>query len=86
VRTIVGNQPATKQWRSADGQRLVSIVRSDELFRFVEENELTEPASRGLEAYSYWSETYRSGLYPSEEAAERDAHVSVSWLGGTQKS
>ena len=80
MRTITTNESTAKQWRSADGQRVASIVKTGELFRLVEKSELWEPPTNGLEGYSYWTETYRSGLYPSAEAAEGAGKALVAWL------
>jgi len=57
------------EFRSDDGKCTVSIVRSGDLFRFIEERELWEPPANGLDGYSYRAETDRSGLYETQEDA-----------------
>jgi hypothetical protein len=78
--TITGNTPALLQIRSEDGSCAASIIESGGLFRFVEERELWEPPSSGLEGYHYWSETKRSGLYASAKEAAAAANAELDWL------
>ncbi len=63
MRTIVSNEVAIRQARSADGKRRLSIIKPGSHFRFIEEFLLTEAAANGFESYEYWAETCRSGIY-----------------------
>lgn len=80
IRTITGNEPATKQFTSPNGKTVASIIRVGKLFRFVEESQLCEPRAHGLDGYCYWSETYRSGLYGSLHEALAAARSELPWL------
>lgn len=77
---MVSNEAAQAQFTSPDAKAVVSITRAGESFRFVEERELWETPSNGLEGYAYWSETLRSGLYSSSEAALSAATKDFPWL------
>jgi hypothetical protein len=79
--TQVGNEPALRQYWSDDGHTVVSVVETAGLFfLFVEDTEVYEPATSSMEAYWYWEETYRSGLYASVDEAEKEALVVRPWL------
>lgn len=64
-----GDVETVARFQSEDGKTVVSVVRSGDLFRFIEEQELWSPPSNGLGGYSYRAETERSGLYATLEDA-----------------
>jgi len=79
--TQVGNEPALRQFWSQDRRKVVSIVEAaGRFFRFVEDTEVHEPATSFMEAYWYWEETHRSGLYETAEEAEKEALLALPWL------
>lgn len=75
METTVDSAMTLKRYISEDGRRVLSIVKSGELFRFVEDRLTHQPALMGLEAYDYWEEVHRSGLYETMEVAEREAMI-----------
>ncbi|HOY76905.1 MAG TPA: hypothetical protein PLN33_03805 [Hyphomonadaceae bacterium] len=75
METTVDIDLALKRYASDDGKRVLSIIKSGDHFRFVEEQLTHQPALNGLNAYDYWEEVHRSGLYETIEAAEREAMI-----------
>lgn len=75
METTVDSSTALQRYVSGDEERVLSIVKSGDHFRFVEEKLTHQPALNGLEAYDYWEEVHRSGLYETIEAAEREAMI-----------
>jgi hypothetical protein len=71
MKTIVSNEDAVWQEAGKDA-RVLSVVRSGELYRFVIEAMVVQPEANGLETYTYPEEIHRSGLYDTKETA-RDA-------------
>lgn len=72
MRTAVSNEMAI--WQKAEvGRCVLSIVQSRSQYRFVIEATVVQPAENGLEAYDYPEELYRSGLYDSQQAAQKAA-------------
>ena len=80
MRTMVSNEIALKQFAAHDGRHVLSIVKSGDSFRFVEERQTYQPPHGGIDGYDYWEENQRSGLYETAAAAERDAELQVAWL------
>jgi hypothetical protein len=80
MRTKVSNQEAIKQFVKSDGFRVLSIIKSGEHFRYVEDTLLYEATTPSVPSHSYWEETYRSGIYVDALAAETAALESTSWL------
>jgi hypothetical protein len=79
--TQVADEPALRQFRSADGHKIVSIVvAAGQSFRFVEDTEMHEPATPFMEAHWYWEETHRSGVYSTADEAEHEAMTTLPWL------
>lgn len=80
MKTLVGNEEAHRQARNEQGRWVVSAIRTFAGWRFVVEELAVEPASNGLDEYTYWSERYRSGVYGSLEAAWAEAERQMPWL------
>ena len=81
MRTTTSNEMALKQYSSEDGKRVLSIIPSGNLFRFVVEQLTHEPATSDVGAYEYWEETHRSGLYETADVAEQEALAAITWVG-----
>jgi hypothetical protein len=78
--TRVGNEPAFRQYRTEDGDKVVSIVAGEKSFRFVVNAQIRELVNPFMEAHWFWAETYRSDLYGSTDEAEREAITALPWL------
>lgn len=78
METNVGSITALKQYISHDRRRMLSIIKSGDFFRFVEERLTHQPEVMGLEACDYWEEVRRSGLYETIEVAAREALIGWS--------
>ena len=72
MRTIVSNEEAVWQ-RGEDGGRLLSVVQSGSLYRFIVEAMINQPEVNGLKAYTYPEELHRSGLYDDAQTAQAAA-------------
>lgn len=82
VSTKVSNQQALLQQSNDDGRALVSIVQEKSgHYRFVEEREMSQPQAGVVPEYSYWEETYRSGLFPTAKEALAAAEQEIAWMG-----
>jgi hypothetical protein len=78
----VGNEVALLQSVSADARCVVSIIRSGDHYRFVEDRLVNQPATPTFDTYEYWSELSRSGIYDSIDAAREAAKIEfpqLSW-------
>lgn len=80
MRTEVSNEEAERQVRDAQGARVISVVRSVAGWRFVDEELVLQPAENRLDAYMYWEERHRSGVYETADIAWADALKSSEWL------
>jgi hypothetical protein len=85
VRKTISNEVAVRQATSSDEKKVVSVIHSGPYFRFVEDSELRVDAADGLEEYSYWNETYRSGLYATLHEAEHGAWAFAPWIGEAEQ-
>ncbi len=81
TRTMMSNEPTVRQYRSVDGQRVLSIVASTTTghSRFIEEAH-TQFLPGPVPEYWLWVEKERSGLYVSVESAEAAARAVIPWL------
>lgn len=81
MRTMVSNEVALKQHLTEDGKRVLSIIPSGNLFRFVVEQLTHQPPTPSVGDYDYWEETHRSGLYKTADMAEQEALAAIAWVG-----
>ena len=86
MRTTTSNEIALKQHSAEDGKRVLSIIPSGNLFRFVVEQLTHQPATPGVGDYDYWEETHRSGLYETADMAEQEALTAIAWVGQSDPS
>ncbi len=70
---------------SKDGDHTLTIRRTADFFRYVEEAQLTEPDRDGFGSYRYWAEVHVSGLYATAEEAKRAALDETPWLRGPDR-
>ena len=72
MKTIVSNEEAL--WQDGEeGERLLSVVQSGSLYRFIIEAMIIQPEGNGLKAYTYPEELHRSGLYDDAQTAQAAA-------------